>query len=181
MKARKYFLTIALCGTLGIALQGQTNAPNNYKALTLTYEEQARELTERGNALVIAGASYQAAIDKILETAEGNSEGNRKRATRQRQGQVEWMKNIAPIYVSAVENKKEQSEKISLCVNHFSEEFALSNEQKKAIEKHLAAYADAYKGYAASYYGLLQGLNDGKIPGPKLPPPPPPVQQHHRH
>lgn len=168
-----------------IALYGplfsQSNDSPNYLDRAQLLEGQAQEFAERGNALSIVGNSYVSLIDKIFSESNITIEGANNRETRRRQSQVAWMKNVAPLFVSAAENKKELNQKISACVHEFGESFGLSKENRNNIEKHLAGYADAYNKYTAAYYELLRGLNNGKIPAPTLPPPPPPVQQHHRH
>lgn len=168
-----------------IALYGplfsQSNDSPNYLDRAQLFEGQAQEFAERGNALSIVGTSYVSLIDKIFSESNITIEGANNRETRTRQSQVEWMKNVAPLFVSAAENKRELNQKISACVHEFGESFGLSKENRNSIEKHLAGYAEAYNKYTAAYYELLRGLNNGKIPAPALPPPPPPVQQHHRH
>lgn len=180
MRPKHYLFILAMIVFYG-PLFGQSDASPNYLDRAQLFEGQAQEFAERGNALIIVGNSYVAMIDKIFSEGNIKVEGTSNRETRRRQSQLDWMKNVAPLFVSTVENKKELNQKISACVAEFGEAFGLSNENRNSIEKHLAGYADAYGKYTAAYYELIRGLNNGKIPAPALPPPPPPVQQHHRH
>ncbi|MDX1940491.1 MAG: hypothetical protein SFU99_08065 [Saprospiraceae bacterium] len=178
MKHKNYlsiFVAIAFCGSLF----SQSKASADEGQLMNGQNEQTTEFIKWGDALRMVGENYVATIHKVLDNEGVTVDDNQE--TELRKSQLEWMLNIAPIYVSTIDKKKKVSEKIEAIVKQFGDEFALSTESRNMITQNLKLYSDTYGNYQTSYSNLIKGLQNVKSLTPTfLPPPPPPAQQHHR-
>ena len=156
---RHCILAFILLGFSGLMF-GQSDkkfSQDDYDKLIRKSNVEIQNYVNAKNELAKVQQDYIKTISSIIEESGIKEFYGANKAEKIQNNQIDWMTNLAPVYVSAADTKKAREERMDFAVKSFGESFGLNSAKQNVVKTQMNAYIKASQIYQ-SVFQSIQGV-----------------------